>query len=628
MSIDGIKRKRRRGLVWISWLAGLFLIIIILLGGYLSYQELYNGKVYPGVRLGQIDLGGRTFDEVREILQEKVEQINQEGLFFIGYGPEKKKKEISVSPVLIALTDPDLSRQIINFDLERTVEGISTIGRRRNFLKSLEERLRGFFSYYQVPLLLQIDEQEFIAILKNNFNNLENPARDARLQVGEDGQLVIAPEKAGQVFDYQKAIDKLKINLKNLSRQPVELFLETDLPRVKSQDCNEILAEAQGLAELFPLTFGFENKTWEVGPCLGKPPHQRFWCGGKDWLKIGLEAGKIQLIFDQEKVFSFFETVASEIDIFSQDAKFKIEDGRVTEFQPSLDGQSLNLEKTLAKAIDQFIKQGKKEIELIVDKLEPKVPIEDINDLGIKELIGRGESCFAGSPANRRHNIAVGAEILHGLLIEPGEKFSLVKAIGEVNAERGFLPELVIKGDETIPEYGGGLCQIGTTTFRVALDAGLPITARTPHSYRVSYYEPAGTDATVYNPQPDLKFINDTGHHILFQTEIDGNDLIFEFYGMPDGRRVEISQPKIFNLVRPGEAKYIETDELEPGEKKRIEYPHTGADTVFTRKIIYPNGEEKEEKWRSHYKAWQEVWLVGKEPEEEEEEVGEENKEE
>jgi vancomycin resistance protein YoaR len=617
MSIDGIKKRRRKRLAWVRYLAGLFLIIIILLGGYLSYQELYNGKVYPGVRLGQIDLSSRTFDEVQEVLREEVEQINQEGLFFIGYGPEKKKKEISVSPVLIALTDPDLSRQIINFDLERTVNGISAIGRRKNFLKSLEERLRGFFSYYQVPLFFQINEEELVAILKNNFNSLENPAQDARLQVEEDGQFIIAPERAGQVFDYQKAIDKLKINLKNLSRQPVELFLETDLPRIKSQDCNEVLVEAQRSAELFPITFRFEDKNWPVTPDLGK-----------DWLKIGLEEGKIQLIFDQEKVFSFLETIALEIDIFPQDAKFKIEDSRVTEFQPSLDGRALNLEKTLAKAIDQFIEQGEKEIELIVDKLEPKVPIEDINDLGIKELIGRGESCFAGSPANRRHNIAVGAEILHGLLIEPGEEFSLVKAIGEVNAARGFLQELVIKGDETIPEYGGGLCQIGTTNFRVALDAGLPITARTPHSYRVSYYEPAGTDATVYNPQPDLKFINDTGYHILFQTEIDGNDLIFEFYGTPDGRQVEISQPKIFNLVRPGEAKYIETDELEPGEKKRIEYPHTGADTVFTRKIIYPNGEEKEEKWRSHYKAWQEVWLVGKEPEEEEEEVGEENKEE
>jgi len=145
--------------------------------------------------------------------------------------------------------------------------------------------------------------------------------------------------------------------------------------------------------------------------------------------------------------------------------------------------------------------------------------------------------------------------------------------LGKINKEEGFLPELVIKGNRTIPEYGGGLCQIGTTMFRLALNTGLPITERRPHSYRVSYYEPAGTDATIYNPWPDLKIINDTNHHLLLQTEIKGNELIFKIYGTLDGRIVETTKPELSNITPPGPIQYVETTELLPGEKKKLNQP-------------------------------------------------------
>ncbi|MBU4332454.1 VanW family protein, partial [Patescibacteria group bacterium] len=218
-----------------------------------------------------------------------------------------------------------------------------------------------------------------------------------------------------------------------------------------------------------------------------------------------------------------------------------------------------------------------------------------------------------GSPTNRRHNIGVGANKLNGLLIAPDEEFSLVQTLGEVNAATGYLPELVIKGNETIPEYGGGLCQIGTTAFRVAIYSGLPITERRPHSYRVSYYEPAGMDATIYNPRPDLKFTNDTGNYILFTTEIDSDILTFHFYGTNDSRKIEVENPpRIWNIKYPGPTKIIETLNLEPGEKKCTERAHNGADTLFTRKITYADDREPlEEEWFSRYVPWQAVCLLG-----------------
>jgi len=245
-----------------------------------------------------------------------------------------------------------------------------------------------------------------------------------------------------------------------------------------------------------------------------------------------------------------------------------------------------------------------------------KIATGDVNDLGIKELIGRGVSNFKGSPKNRRHNIAVGAKSLNGILIKPGEEFSLLKALGPIDGEHGYLQELVIKGNRTVPEYGGGLCQIGTTTFRAALRSGLPITQRQNHSYRVVYYEPAGMDATIYDPWPDFRFLNDTGFYILFMARVEGDDLIFDFYGTKDGRKVVINPdpPKIFNITGPGPVRYIDSTDLKPGEKKKLESPHSGADTYFKYTVTYPSGEVKEQEFKSHYVPWPEVWLVGAAP--------------
>jgi len=335
-----------------------------------------------------------------------------------------------------------------------------------------------------------------------------------------------------------------------------------------------------------------------------------------NWLEFQLVDGEVIIGLNKEKVFEFLEPITDFVDIEAQDAKFELSGNRVTKFQASRDGKVLNLEESYKKINEQFVIGDISEVELVVDVNPAKVATGDINDLGIKELIGRGVSNFAGSPANRRHNIATGAATLHGLLIEPDEEFSLIKALGPIDGEHGYKPELVIKGDRTIPEYGGGLCQIGTTAFRVALRTGLPIAERQPHSYRVVYYEPAGMDATIYIPHPDVRFINDTGHNILFTTYIDGDELIFEFYGTGDGRKVVIDPdpPSIYNVSAPGEPRYIETDELEPGEKKQVEHSHYGADTHFKYTVTYPDGEIKETDFDSHYVAWPQVWLVGREP--------------
>jgi vancomycin resistance protein YoaR len=142
--------------------------------------------------------------------------------------------------------------------------------------------------------------------------------------------------------------------------------------------------------------------------------------------------------------------------------------------------------------------------------------------------------------------------------------------------EDGFLPELVIKKGKTVPEYGGGLCQVSTTMFRAAVNAGLKITERQPHSFPVQYYNPQGFDATVYDPRPDLRFINNTPNHLLIEAIVDGNWLIFNFYGTDDGRKVEIKGPYILEKNKDGSMKTVLCQNVYQNGEKII------SDTFFS----------------------------------------------
>jgi len=223
-----------------------------------------------------------------------------------------------------------------------------------------------------------------------------------------------------------------------------------------------------------------------------------------------------------------------------------------------------------------------------------------LEQFGIKEIIGVGKSNFAGSPTNRVLNIKKATyERVNGTLVAPGEEFSMLKNLGPIDGKNGWLPELVIKGNKTTPEYGGGLCQIGTTMFRGAVDSGLQVTERRNHSYRVSYYEPAGTDATIYEPSPDFKFKNDTDKYILINAYIQGTEVVFEMWGTKDGRKVTQTKPRIYNIVAAPPTKLIETEDLAPGKKKCTESAHAGADAEFSTTIEYADGRTREETFTS-----------------------------
>lgn len=316
---------------------------------------------------------------------------------------------------------------------------------------------------------------------------------------------------------------------------------------------------------------------------------------------------------DEAALKTFVAELADKIVQDPVDVKFSVADGRVIIAEPEKVGRRLKEDESLS-LFTRVLEGSETEtvkITLPTEITQPKLIGSDRERLGLKELVGEGRTNFKGSPKNRIYNIRRSLEQFENIIIQPGEEFSFVDYLGEVDGEHGYLPELVIKNNETLPEFGGGICQVSTTVFRAAIYSGMKITQRRNHAYPVKYYAPYGMDATIYIPKPDLAFVNNTPGAILVQSTIEGTELTFRFYGTKDGRVVAVDGPHILQSNPDGSMKTVFSqlvtdaagtsminDSFWSNYKSPSLFPHPGEETIYKEK---PGGWSKKQ-WDEYKK--------------------------
>ena len=269
-------------------------------------------------------------------------------------------------------------------------------------------------------------------------------------------------------------------------------------------------------------------------------------------------------------------------------------------------GRELNLEIS-ALAIAEAIQKNIKEVHLEVKEINPQLTISpELQKKGIKEVISVGESNFSGSSTSRIHNIHTAMNHFEGQIIPPQSEFSFNNLLGKVDGSTGYKLELVIRGDETPMDWGGGVCQVSSTIYRSVLLAGYPILERTNHSYAVNYYTPHGSDATIYPGVRDFRFKNNSDTSILIHTYTEGTRLFFVLLGSKDSRKVDIWGPYVQKKISPPATRYLPSKTLAPGEKLQISKSHMGLLTTWYRKV-----NDQVEKIVSYYEPRPEVYKVG-----------------
>ena len=566
----------------IGWLAVGGLVLLIA-GFYLVSDVIYAGRVFPGVRVGQARFGGENLALATLSATNLVQNVRHQQIVLetTGFSKSYLPKDFGV-----VWAPESIAQSAFQFGRSSTVVG------------NLAQRLQAMLLGVVVPVTYQGQLDRSDQVIAQLKRKVDQAGINGEVLIGRQ-QATIRPAVVGKILDSGALSRLLQRRWQMLDFTPLTLPIN-ESPPVFNDALTQITADKINQSLAIPYLLVLRDR--EI-----KLPADNLW----EWVEVIAQHPSLVVHLRPADLAKYVQDLKMQVDQPVQDASLTIQDNKVTKFQPDQLGISLRTLETAA-VIQASLLTEQHKVEMVADYIEPRVKLGELNNLGISELVARGKSNFTGSPKNRRHNIKIGAARFDKALIAPGATFSFNKVLGEVNETTGYLPELVIKGDETTPEFGGGLCQVSTTAFRAALNGGYPILARQNHSYRVSYYEPAGTDATVYQPYPDMQFKNDTVNHILIHTYIEGDNLYFDFYGTKAGRRVELEGPRIFDITEPPPPVYVETSTLPEGEEKKIDTAHRGANTILYRYVYNASGKEvRKDTFKSYYVPWPAKYLVG-----------------
>lgn len=264
--------------------------------------------------------------------------------------------------------------------------------------------------------------------------------------------------------------------------------------------------------------------------------------------------------------------------------------------QNEIIGKKLMVERSFEE-FERKIAEGAMDSRLIVEDIKPKVTNAMLAQIPNADVIGSYTTYYGthDSP-NRIHNIFLVSSFVNNTYLGTEDSFSLLKPVGEFTPERGFKEAYVIIGEELVPEYGGGTCQIATTLYNAVMNADLEIISRANHGIYFSIY-PLGRDAAVYPPYTDFKFKNNTGYPIVIQGVPFKKGLTFRVIGHPTGKKVRFSSPSIDYRYAT-----VITSDAETGReyKKKIKTEAFRTEVV---KTVSLNGKViKRDKIKSSYK--------------------------
>ncbi|HAO52040.1 TPA: hypothetical protein DCQ85_01060 [Candidatus Magasanikbacteria bacterium] len=616
--------------VWL--IVAVFVVLVgIFLTGIFVYAHNYKEKVLPGVYLGGVHIGGMDKNELSAYLKNMNNKLLNEGIHF-NFALENETKNFILYPSVFS---EDSTRDLIDVNIEEETDYLISYRKDNNLLSDTFSAIWVRLSKPELSLEnIKLDKQGVFEQIHNYLEGYISEPVNAYVNIKSLKPLEyeIVSSTPGFSFDYEMVSGKILKAWSTFQVPYLDIVSFVKNPEINESDVSTIIDRLPKVLEAGPLTISYVDPYTTL---------TRTWSITNDniasWLEVvKAEDGNFIFSLDTASTTQFLlDKIEPQVNIQAEDAKFKIgSNGKVSEFSGSRPGVTVDVDATL-KAVDEAFDARTwhdegilKNINLINKQTEPNIKTSEVNDLGISEVLGVGHSKFNGSPSNRIKNLRhATSDKLNGLLIKPNEDFSLVQALKPFTIADGYLPELVIKGDEIKPEVAGGLCQIGTTMFRAAMNSGLKITERRNHSLVVSYYNDLsngnpGTDATIYDPNPDFRFLNDTGNYILVTTELNVKtyDLYIYFWGTNDGRKASYTPPVVSRWIAAGADKTIETTNLAPGVRE-CQLRHEGAETSFTYTRVLADGKKENVVFDSYYRPLPKICLVGVEPKKEEEVV-------
>jgi vancomycin resistance protein YoaR len=542
--------------------------LCLLVGSLAAFEVYYAERIYPGVRVWGVDVGGMRPDEATAALEQR----------------------LGLDAPLVTLRGPESAWQArpvdlgLRLDPQATLAPAYALGRDLSWAENLLMQFSLLIYGEDVAPVAVYDERVARFYLEALAAQVNYPPTDATIAF--DGvNAVVGPARPGHTLDVEATLAALGPAMTRLALATVDLVVREIPPPIA--DAEPARAEAAAFLD-GPLTLVLANpREGDPGP-WAIPPEQLV-----TLLVVRAEGGVLHVALDEAGLRPYLEGIAPSLAIEPVDARYHFDDatGQLTPISPSSEGRALDAPASAARIV-QELAAGNHYVPLVVNAVPPRYPdTATAAELGLVALVAEGDSYFIGSPSGRDHNIRLAASKFDGLVVAPGETFSFNDHLGPVTAEAGYDESYVTAGEQLAIEVGGGICQVSTTAFRAAFWGGYPIVERWYHQHRIGYYElmgaGVGMDATVYSPNVDFRFTNDRPYPLLIETEIVDAEhrLIFRFYSTNDGRRVEKDEPVISDETTPGPPIYQLDESMAAGTVTQWQTAVNGLTATVVRRV-------------------------------------------
>ena len=598
---------------------GASLLALLLAAAALAFQIGILDRVVPGVRVADIELGGLTRAEAVAALTAGYQAVED-----VNYTFRDGERKWTATAGELGLS----------FPAEELVERAFSIGHRQDSRRSLREQADAWFHGVALPATLEFDPTVARVFLHDIAAEVNRERQDASLHL--DGATVsIDKGEVGRKLNIEEALSALSAAILSIDG-PREIALLIEESPARQWNVAEAAAKIEtALSTPIHLLGSDRNGV------LLKP-----WVVSVEQIRAALEVTlhaddggrRYQVGLDLSALERYLGTLSPALSKAAVDGRFDFDplSGSLTALSSSAAGRKLNVAATIERLEAAIFDPLHRRVAMAFEQITPRYH-EGLTaaELGITELVSESTTYYWGSWPNRRSNIALGAGKLNGIIIAPGEEFSFNDHLGDISPEAGYLEGSVILGGATVTGVGGGICQVSTTMFRAAYGGGYAITERNSHGYRVGYYEYAnagpGLDAAIWQPEVDLRFQNNTPHHLLIESSFLGaqDALQFRIYSTRHWRTV-IESAIISEIVPAPEAKFVEASDLAAGQVRQIDYSADGADVWVYRKVYDTAGAlVKRDQLFTRYQPWQAVFEVAPgdprlavEEEDEEEDAG------
>ena len=589
--------------VAVAMVLGFILFIIAVVAIYTAFQVWYGGRIFPGVTVNGVAVGGLTPAAAAATITQEF-SFPQSGKILLQDGGQTWL----VSPGQLGLY----------LDPETSALNAYHVGRSGGIFRRLRDQYSAYASGDSLPPALIFDERVAHQVLQGLAKQIDKPIVEASLAI-QGTDVVVNNGQTGRTVDVDASLAAVSAQVQTLTDGIVPLVVRESPPTILDANAQAELARRILSAPLtLTLPEGESGGPWEFDQqtLASMLSFQRVVDGQSAEYRVGLNT---------DQLIAFLSGLGPSLQTYPQNARFIFNDDtdQLEVIEHAIIGRTLDVAASL-KAVQEKVGAGEHSVQLVFDYSNPPVTDDKTGaDLGVTELVSAETSYFYGSSPDRVKNIQAAAASFHGLMIAPGETFSMASQLTDISLENGYAEAMIIVGGRTVKGVGGGVCQVSTTLFRTAFFGGFPVNERHAHAYRVYYYEKvagnridtnlAGLDATVYVPLVDFKFTNDTPYWLLMETYVvpSQSSITWKFYSTKDGRSVEWDTTGPINRTPPPDPQYIENSDLAQGQINQVDWEAEGADVNVTRTVYRDGAVYFQDYFNTHYQPWRAVYEYG-----------------